>query len=106
MSAYEPQKPPAATMHTRAQAEIEEEYGARGRWARQDRPTINGTAEATPPLAAPNWCSELGALPNERPINFEADSAMPDMTTYSGLDRAEAEAIDAANRGETEDEQP
>jgi hypothetical protein len=91
---YDPQRSPAATMHTRAQAEIEEEYGARGRWARQDRPTINGTAEATPPLAAPNWCSELGALPNERPINFEADSAMPDMNTVFGIPRKEALEID------------
>jgi hypothetical protein len=97
---YQPQKPPAATLHERAIQDAAEDAG--GRWARNADVRITGT---TPSWAAPAiggqgpWATP-DPVPPEEPINFEADSAVPDQTTISGIAR---ELLEPAPE---EDEQP
>jgi hypothetical protein len=89
---------PANTMHERCQANIDEEYSAKGRWAKHDRPVIVGT---TPQWQAPAiggagpWAT-TDIVPPEPPTGERVDW-IPSMETVSGIDRAEALAIDAAN---------
>jgi hypothetical protein len=84
----DPQRPPAATLHERQQANIEEEYGAKGRWTGHDRPTVTA---GSPQWQAPRingvgpWAGP-DPVPNEECLGFSIED-LPDMTTASGIDR-------------------
>jgi hypothetical protein len=90
-------------MFERAQHEAAKEQG--GRFARNTEVRITGT---TPSWAAPAiggsgpWATP-DPVPAEEPINFEADSAVPDMTTASGIDRELLTPVPAADEEEHPD---
>jgi hypothetical protein len=71
-------------MHARAIHDAADGLG--GRWGRQAQPTVIGSATA-PNLPAPAWSHD--PVGDEPPINFEADSALPDLTTLDGFPREE-----------------
>jgi hypothetical protein len=90
---------PAATMFDKAQADLDEAYGAGGRFAKQERPRLTGT---TPQWQAPAiggtspWAVPDGAG-TEPPLGFSIED-LPDMRTTSGYPPEEPAA--------PEDEQP
>ena len=100
-------RPPANTMFARQQAEADEAYGAGGRFAKQSRPSVAGIGPIPHSgiLVGPQWSDDC--VPPEPPLGIAIDE-LPSLETVSGIDRQEALAIDAANRGDsdTEEEQP
>jgi hypothetical protein len=98
------QRPRAATMFERTVHDVAEEQG--GRWKGNKEVHIVGTQPqwqpprigGTSPWAVPD------GVPTEPPTGERVDW-LPSMETISGMDRAEALAIDAANAAPT-DTQP
>jgi hypothetical protein len=86
-------------MFQRTVHEAAEETG--GRFARNTEISIAGTGPIphAEKLAAPAWSADVG--PPEPPTGECIDS-LPSMETISGIDRAEALAIDAANAAATD----
>jgi hypothetical protein len=73
-----------ATTGTYFDRALEDEAG--GRWARHAKAHVTGSGQPDP-LPAPEWSRAQARLPDEAPIDFAADSALPDMDTLSGLPR-------------------
>src|SRR5262245_30749984 len=89
MSKHQPQRPPAATMHQRAMAEIDEQYGSAGRWSGHDRPTVTAARpQWQPPVIKGSgpWATP-DPVPAEEPTG-ELIDYVPDMPTVSGVDPA------------------
>jgi hypothetical protein len=99
MSTYDPQRHPAASMFERTVHEASEETG--GRWKRNADVSIAGTGPIphADKLAAPTWSTDVGPM---EPPTGECIDAVGSMETLSGIDRAEALVIDAANAADAD----
>ena len=74
---------PKTTYFDRAVSDANDEGG---RFARSTTVHVTGSGTSSP-LVAPEWSRQAATVPTEPPINFQEDSAMPDMTTASGAPR-------------------
>jgi hypothetical protein len=91
------------SMFARAVQDASDEHG--GRFARNTQISIAGT-EPIPhaaQLAAPTWSHDV--VPPEEPLGYCIDE-LPDMTTASGIDRAQLTPVDADTDTLTDTEEP
>jgi hypothetical protein len=82
------------SMFARAIQDASDETG--GRFARNTDVSVAGTSPIphADKLAGPQWSADIGTI--EPPLGYAIDE-LPSLETVSGIDRAEAIAIDAAN---------
>jgi hypothetical protein len=86
MGSTEPDRP-AATMHEQCINDIATETG--GRWRGNREVTVTGSRQEwqAPRISGSGPWAIPDPVPPEEPINFEADTAVLDQTTVSGIAR-------------------
>jgi hypothetical protein len=98
---YDPDRP--NSYHARAVHDAAQEQ--QGRWRGNKEVSVTGASPLplhAGVLVAPTWSHD--PVPTEPPTG-ECIDWLPSLETVSGVDRAEALAIDAANRGEAPEDE-